>query len=145
MNRRVLPVAALLIACCCGAAQAAKPQFKFNKKTRTQTFDRVWRHLDREYPYFAIHDVDWDAVRNRHRDRAIQATRHSEFVRELGRMLCWLRDPHVTLSPPGRDLQARDERWSIPDLGWFQLRQRLFILDWPAGYTPNGPERDSST
>jgi C-terminal processing protease CtpA/Prc len=72
----------------------------FDERLRAATFDDYWEELDRNYPYFALKQIDWNASRERYRGEALAAPTRLEFAKVLARMLDELEDVHVNLTLP---------------------------------------------
>ncbi len=68
-------------------------------------FDQLWATFDREYSYFVLKGVDWNALRAQYRPRAAAAATQDALVAVIREMLGQLRDVHVRLiSPSGTTL-----------------------------------------
>jgi RNA polymerase sigma-70 factor (ECF subfamily) len=80
------------------------PAFAFSEETLGKRFDELWAEFDRHYSYFAYKkDIDWKAMKERFRPRAVQAKNTSEFVAVIKEMLEPLKDLHIWIeSPDGR-------------------------------------------
>ncbi len=63
-------------------------------------FDQLWATFDREYSYFVLKGIDWNALRAEYRPRAVAAATQDEFVAVIREMLGELRDIHVQLIAP---------------------------------------------
>jgi hypothetical protein len=73
----------------------AKP-FVWSEENVGQAFDRFWETMDRDYSYFFLkNDVDWQALKDRYRPRAVKAKSAAELVEVLREMLLPLKDLHV--------------------------------------------------
>jgi C-terminal processing protease CtpA/Prc len=110
MIRRVFAMATLVaVSLIAPALHAAAPDYAAD-------FDHLWRTLGDEYAYFETRDVDWDAVRARHRPLAAGAATRDEFIGAVEKMLETLTDFHLHLRtntpsstrlvPSGSDLWA---------------------------------------
>ena len=65
-------------------------------------FDRAWGAVDREYSYFPLKPgVDWAALRDRYRPRAVAAGDHAAFLGVLRELLAHFDDLHVWIEAPG--------------------------------------------
>jgi C-terminal processing protease CtpA/Prc len=62
---------------------------------RARTFDFYWAKLGNNYHHFEHANVDWFAVRERYRDRAINAPDVLSYYQALSLMVSELRDPHA--------------------------------------------------
>jgi hypothetical protein len=67
-----------------------------------KAFDALWDDVDRHYSYFALKKIDWKALKDRYRPRAVAAGDLREFVEVLTEMLGHLRDGHVWIDFEGR-------------------------------------------
>jgi hypothetical protein len=64
-------------------------------------FDSLWDDMDWHYSYFALKKIDWKALKDRYRPRAVAAGDLREFVEVLTEMLGHLRDGHVRVDFEG--------------------------------------------
>lgn len=130
---------ALLAACLLLPASssfaAQEPQDK--AKVYAATFDAHWKVLLKEYPYFELYGVDWEAERAEHRPKALAADSDTEFAWELARLISSLPDPHVSFRPSGDTILGK---WSVPDVDVEIVERRLLVLAWPEGQEPEIPE-----
>lgn len=101
-----------------------------------ETFDAHWEALDKDYPYFELYGVDWDAEREAHRPLAVAAENETEFAWELARLFTCLPDPHVSFRPA---LDGLAQTWSMPEVETVLIRDRIFVESWPAGQAPTEP------
>jgi hypothetical protein len=60
-----------------------------------KAFDALWDDMDRHYSHFTLKKIDWKALKDRYRPRAVAAGDLREFVEVLTEMLGHLRDSHV--------------------------------------------------
>jgi hypothetical protein len=66
-----------------------------------RAFDDLWDEMDRHYSYFFLKkDVDWTALKDHYRPRALQAVGLFEFSEVLADMLGHLEDMHIWLDTP---------------------------------------------
>lgn len=65
-----------------------------------KVFDQVWNEVRRDYYDPSIHGLDWRAVRQTYRPRALSATNDGALYRVLNRMLDLLDDDHAGVAPP---------------------------------------------
>lgn len=80
---------------------AAPPHVAINDFDAEVSFDRVWLAFNRDYSMFAIRpQVDWQAMRERYRDRALQCTSAYELGCIIAEMLRPLRDRHIWVRFP---------------------------------------------
>jgi RNA polymerase sigma-70 factor (ECF subfamily) len=64
-------------------------------------FDELWSAMDRHYSHFASKkDVDWKALKERYRPRAVQAKDVKAFAAVLKDLLAHLKDIHVWIETP---------------------------------------------
>jgi Peptidase family S41/Tricorn protease C1 domain/Carboxypeptidase regulatory-like domain len=66
-----------------------------------KTFDALWDDMDRNYSHFTLKKIDWKALKDRYRPRAVAAGDLCEFVEVLTEMLGHLRDGHVWIDFEG--------------------------------------------
>lgn len=95
----VLLLLATLLAAGCGSSPTSPtvvPASDFASQ-----FDSLWTTFDREYSYFDYKHIDWNALRDQYRPRALAAADQQGFVAVLKEMLGQLRDLHVVLTGPG--------------------------------------------
>jgi len=89
------------------AAAALIPLYRLNvvlpaRNDRQANFERLWRAMDRYYPYFALKGVDWDEVYGRYRPQVAQTTSDHEYWRLMAQMLAELNDGHTGMLSPSR-------------------------------------------
>src|SRR5436190_6787734 len=103
MTCRTLLVLPLLIAAlvlsACGSSHSptspSAPAADFGAQ-----FDWLWTTFDREYSYFDYKHIDWNALRDTYRPRAIAADGQAAFIAVIKEMLGQLHDLHVVLRDP---------------------------------------------
>ncbi len=79
-----------------------------------ESFEFVWKEMDRHYSFFLVKEVDWDSVYREYRPRVEADTPPSTLFHLLSQMLDGLRDGHVALES---DTQVhRYEGWYRPYL-----------------------------
>ncbi len=105
-KRRWLPLVHLLIIVGFAAA-ALIPLYRLNvilpeRNDRQANFERLWRAMDRYYPYFELKGVDWDAVYGRYQPQVAQTTSDHEYWRLMAHMLAELNDAHTGMLSPSR-------------------------------------------
>jgi hypothetical protein len=67
-----------------------------------RAFDALWEDMGRNYSYFELKKIDWPALKEKYRPRAVAAGSVPKFVDVLGEMLGELNDGHVWFAaPPG--------------------------------------------
>ena len=101
------------------------------------SFDAHWELLEKDYPYFELYQVDWDAERAFHRPRAIAAADDNEFAWELARLIMALDDPHVSFIPAIPTIMGK---WSVPDVKTHAVERRQLVTHWGEGTAPEVPE-----
>jgi hypothetical protein len=67
-----------------------------------KAFDALYNDMDRHYSHFALKKIDWKALKDRYRLRAVAAPDLHAFVEVLTEMLGHLRDGHVWIDFAGR-------------------------------------------
>lgn len=76
-------------------------------------FDRLWETVDREYAMFVVRpDVDWEALLDEYRPKALTAQSDVELGVILSDMLAHLRDHHVWLKVRGHSLPVYSRSYS---------------------------------
>ena len=63
-------------------------------------FDGFWAALDKDYPYFAFKQIDWDSMRAAYRPLAETAPTTDSLVTLLRAMTSPLRDVHLSFTSP---------------------------------------------
>jgi hypothetical protein len=77
-------------------------------------FDSLWTTFDREYSYFDYKRIDWNALRDAYRPRAIAAADQLGFIGVIREMLGQLHDLHVVLRDPnGAVLATYDPHYFV--------------------------------
>lgn len=61
-------------------------------------FDYLWEQVDRRYSFFAVKEIDWDAVGATYRAQISDGMTDEELFEVLGGMMTELRDDHTNLS-----------------------------------------------
>jgi hypothetical protein len=75
--------------------------FEWSEAEVGRVFDELWSAMDRSYSYFALkNDVDWPAVKKKHRSRAAACKNTAELSLVLQEMLAPLRDLHIWIETP---------------------------------------------
>ncbi len=77
-----------------------QPQpFVWSDENVGKAFDDIWGRMDREYSYFFLKkDVDWKALKEKYRPRAVKARSAKELADVLREMLAHLKDLHVWIA-----------------------------------------------
>jgi carboxyl-terminal processing protease len=65
---------------------------------RLSGFDRLWKAIDKNYPYFEQKQVDWDEVYHRYRPQIEQAGTEEVYFNLISSMLAELHDSHTGLA-----------------------------------------------
>lgn len=76
-------------------------RMRLRERPASESFDILVSEMDRHYPFFAMHGIDWQQVGHRHRAAATKATTAEEFVAAIQPMLAELKDGHVWIEAPG--------------------------------------------
>ncbi|MDX1672784.1 MAG: hypothetical protein R3211_10615, partial [Balneolaceae bacterium] len=63
----------------------------------TGMFETVWTDMDRNYSFFELKDVDWNALYDRYRPQVTVGGNDDQLFDALSAMLGELRDGHITL------------------------------------------------
>jgi hypothetical protein len=96
-------------------------------------FDSLWTTFDREYSYFDYKRIDWNALRDAYRPRAIAAADQFGFISVVREMLGTLHDQHVVLrNPTGASLATYDPQFFV---NWDRSVWQQYIgrANWMAG------------
>jgi hypothetical protein len=70
------------------------------KNTPEANFDVFWTTFAEQYPFFALHHIDWDAVRAKYRNKITPDTKPKELFAVLEEMIEPLHDAHTSLAAP---------------------------------------------
>lgn len=102
--RHRLPLVHLLIIVGFAAA-ALIPLYRLNvvlpaRNDRQANFERLWRAMDRYYPYFEQKGVNWAEVYGRYQPQVAQTTSDHEYWRLMAQMLAELNDGHTGIVSP---------------------------------------------
>jgi hypothetical protein len=77
------------------------PPFEWSEAEVGRIFDELWSAMDGSYSYFFLKkDVNWQAVKEEYRPRAIQSKNARELATSLQEMLGVLSDMHVWIETP---------------------------------------------
>ncbi len=87
-----LVVVAVLVTGCGGSILGSDPGVDPER-----VFEDFWSAYDRHYAHFAVKDLDWDRVYDKHRPRVDSETTDDELFEVLGDMIAELEDGHVYL------------------------------------------------
>ena len=74
-------------------------------------FDALWENMDRNYSYFALKRIDWQALRNQYQPRIQYCRSIDTFVTLLKEMLAQLEDMHVWIDTPTGIVGAYERPW----------------------------------
>lgn len=66
-------------------------------KDNAAVFDSMWETARNKYTFFEFKRIDWNAMRDKYRNRAIQAANNEELFAVLAAMLNELQDDHTNL------------------------------------------------
>lgn len=109
------------------------PLRALDAKTALEVFDEVWSAFDREYAMFTLKpDVDWAALRDKHRPRAAKVQNSYELALVLVDLLTPLDDLHI-------GVQVEPEWLPIPqraralNASYKALEKQLSLKNTPAG------------
>ncbi len=72
-------------------------------QSRLLTFNKLWKAIDRAYPYFEEKNIDWDSVYQEFEPRVIFAESDEEFNIVIAEMMTNLKDAHSQLQSPQYD------------------------------------------
>lgn len=79
----------------------ARASFAWTAETVGTAFDNWWQAMNAHYSYFFLRtNVDWAALKQEFRPRAVQATDAGTLAKVLQEMLAPLRDLHVWIETP---------------------------------------------
>jgi len=77
----------------------------FTSEVAASSFDLLWQGYDRNYAMFVIRpEVDWEALRDQYRPKALECTSAFEFAEVCAEMLKPLRDLHIWVSVDGQSV-----------------------------------------
>ena len=96
-------------------------------------FDSLRTTFDREYSYFIYKQIDWNALREAFRPRAIAAADQNSFIAVVREMLGQLHDGHVVLRGPGGAVLATYDSQAFVNWDrsvWQQYRARANWTPW---------------
>jgi C-terminal processing protease CtpA/Prc len=85
--------ATILVTACSGSTEPAD-------SSPTAVFDQVWSDYDRNYAFFDLGNIDWNAYRSIYRDSVAAATTDARVGQLIGGMLGRLNDYHADLTTP---------------------------------------------
>jgi hypothetical protein len=78
--------------------------------TPLNNFDIFWETFREHYPFFALHDMDWDAARTRFRPRVTDATTRAQLHAIFIEMIKPLGDAHTFVDLDSANLEFEGER-----------------------------------
>jgi carboxyl-terminal processing protease len=110
---------------------------------RVRAFDFVWQTIEERYYDPRLNGVDWSAMRERYRPRALEAADDEAFWDMLDRMTGELKDSHTRVESPRRaEMRKRDETISL-GFGFMPVEGKLAVTSiapdsdaWWAGVRP---------
>ena len=71
-------------------------RYVYSEESVGKAFDHLWETMDRQYSYFAHKKgVDWKALKEKYRPRAVKAKSAAELAKVLRELLAHLEDLHV--------------------------------------------------
>jgi hypothetical protein len=76
--------------------------------TPEANFDVFWQTFAEQYPFFALHGVDWNAIRAKYRDKITDNTKPEELFAVFKEMIKPLHDAHIFLQ--ARDIKKSYQR-----------------------------------
>jgi hypothetical protein len=100
IRRSPLAAAALAAALFAACGEATGPE------TFPEQFEVFWGAFDRQYPYFAYKDYDWDSVRTALGPQVAQVQSQAQLIALFKQAVQPLRDLHITFTTPGGLIQA---------------------------------------
>jgi carboxyl-terminal processing protease len=117
---------ALVLAACTAASSPTTEATAVAALPRAErqrlVFDSVWTIVRREHVDSTLRGIDWDAARERLRERAARATDERSFYRVLGELLSPLHDAHTYATTPSAVAREQARRKAARDRGLgFQL------------------------
>jgi hypothetical protein len=77
-------------------------------------FDGLWDDMRRNYSYFELKQIDWNAWKRKHREGVVSAATTEEFIKRLAAALAELQDGHVWIETAGRQVFT----WVPPQKSW---------------------------
>lgn len=98
-----------------------------------ERFETAWRLVEERYWDQSFGGVDWQAVREEYKPRALQAQSEEAFYDVLENMYAELGDHHSVFVPPNRVQDIRQQYGDLPCLGLFSYSH----LAQPAGTIGN--------
>lgn len=113
---------------------------------RAYVFDQVWQVQRDNFYDVNMHGVDWDAMREFYKPRALSAPSREDFALVVNQMLGELKASHQGYGIPGRGVEATGPPAAALGLAWTDDRTGPgFVVaavepDTPADTTPNGPK-----
>lgn len=100
-------------------------------RMNARVFDRVWEETKRNYYDPALHGVDWNAARDRHRPQAVAAPDERSLYVVLRTMMRLLDDDHAGVSQPSavRRREAMRQRRAVMGLTLFPEDDGVWRVD----------------
>ena len=91
-----------------------------------ESFDILVSEMDRQYSFFAAHDLDWQQLAHRHARKARAAQTPAAFIEALTPLLAELKDGHVWIQAPDG---ARTNTWAPRITPNFEIQPLLPKLE----------------
>ena len=76
--------------------------------TNSAVFEYFWSVMDRQYAFFDVHEVDWDARKQEYENNVSEELDDKEFFELLGEMMADLNDGHLELHA---EINGENERF----------------------------------
>jgi hypothetical protein len=90
------------------------PPFLWSQDSVGKAFDDFWQEMDQNYSYFFLKtNIDWIALKEEFRPKAIHATNSDGLAKVLQQMLAPLRDLHIEIFTPHNELPSYISRYSM--------------------------------
>jgi carboxyl-terminal processing protease len=109
----------LAVAVACGTAQAPAPESPYDPVAGLETFDAAWRIVHESHFDTTFNGIDWRALRDELRPRAVAATDRAVLRDVIGDMLSRLGQSHFALFPQEvadpLDSEDRDDGAAAPN------------------------------
>lgn len=99
-RRFTLLTALVVLAGCGGNGAPTSPTPVAPSADLAEQFDSLWRTFDRQYSYFQYKNIDWNALREQYRPRALAASDQQGLASVIREMLGTLHDLHVVIRTP---------------------------------------------
>ena len=117
----IVVLVTLLLAACSAASSPGSEATEVAALPRAVrhriVFDSVWTIVRREHVDSTLRGVNWDAARERLRERAAAATDERGFYRVLGELVAPLHDAHTYVTTPSAVAREQARRTAARDRG----------------------------